>query len=393
MATIAAAFPFIEVKIDTSGLAPAAQRAPGVVAVVGRTPQGANGGTAPVNTPLLVDTVDQAVDLFAKRNPDGTVAGTSLSRSLSVAMLQDPAPSKIYGVRVAGSDYAAALASLEAADDVTFVALAEETDVGAASTDTTTATGLHALKEHVEQLLAAGSKRIGVAMVDPARPKSPTYVGEVAAAVGGLKSDSSRMVMVAARGGDGDTASAAMAAIAGFEPQVSTVLKRIRGITVPPAAQYTPSEIKGLSEEQIIPIIDPALIPGEGLHFAEGRCFTADQSLLFVDTVRVLDDIDFRLKAGLIGTVGDARITKAGLTLVKVRVEGILGPLLRRAVIDGFEVSIPVLDILGLPESARTPADAAVVTQARQNRTVDLLISVTLGPAVHRLVVSLAPTL
>ena len=41
-------------------------------------------------------------------------------------MLQDPKPSKIYGVRVGGDDYAAALASLEAADDVTFVSLAEE---------------------------------------------------------------------------------------------------------------------------------------------------------------------------------------------------------------------------------------------------------------------------
>jgi hypothetical protein len=392
MATIAAAFPFIEVRIDTSGLVPTAQRAPGVIAVVGRTPQGAAGGTAPVNTPLPVDTLDQAADLFAKRNADGTVAGTPLFRSLALAMQQDPAPSKTYGVRVAGSDYAAALASLEAADDVTFVALAEETDVGAAATGTAAATGLHALKDHVEQLSAAGSKRLGVAMVDPARAKSPTYVADVAAAVAGLKSDSSRMVTVAARGADGDTATAAMAAIAGFEPQVSIVLKRVRGIAIPTASQYTPSEIKGLSEEQIIPIIDPTLIPGEGLHFAEGRCFTTDESLLFVDTVRILDKLHFDLRAGLIGTVGDARITRAGLTQVKVRVEGVLGPLQRQAVIDGFQVSIPVLDILGLPESARTPTDNAIVTQARLNRTVDLLIGVTLGPAFHMLQIVLAPT-
>jgi hypothetical protein len=200
------------------------------------------------------------------------------------------------------------------------------------------------------------------------------------------------MVLMAARGAQGDVATAAMAAMAGFAPQVSMVLKRIRGITIPLASQYSPSEIKGLSEEQIIPVIDPTLIPGEGLHFAEGRCFTTDESLLFVDTVRILDKLHFDLRAGLIGTVGDARITRAGLTQVKVRVEGVLGPLQRQAVIDGFQVSIPVLDILGLPESARTPTDNAIVTQARLNRTVDLLIGVTLGPAFHMLQIVLAPT-
>jgi hypothetical protein len=179
--------------------------------------------------------------------------------------------------------------------------------------------------------------------------------------------------------------------MAGFEPQVSVVLKRVRGIQIPTEQQYSPSEIKGLSEQQIIPLIDPALVPGEGLHLAEGRCFTTDESLLYVDIVRVLDDIDFRLKAGLIGSVGDARITRAGMTSVKIRVEGILGPLQRRGVIDGFDVSIPVLDILSLPESARTPTDTAILVDARQNRTVDLFLSVTYGPAVHRLRVTLAP--
>jgi hypothetical protein len=391
MATTAAAFPFIDVRIDTSGLAPVAQRAPGVIAIVGKTPGGGAGGSAPVNIPLAVDTLDQGADLFARRNQDGTVAETTLYRSLALAKLQLPAPSKIYGVRVNGDDYAAALAGLEAADDVAFVSLAGESDVGAAATDTAPASGLHALKAHVEAMSAEGQKRLGVAIVDPATAKSPSYVADVAAAVASLKSDSSRMVMIAARGATGDVAAAAMAAMAGFEPQVSVVLKRIQGIGIPIEQQYSPSEIKGLSEEQIIPIIDPALLPGEGLHFAEGRCFTTDESLLYVDVVRVLDDIDFRLKAGLVGAVGDARITKVGMTSVKVRVEGILGPLQRRAVIDGFEITIPVLDILGLPESARTPTDNAIVVEARQNRTVDLFLSVTYGPAVHRLKVTLAP--
>ena len=55
-----AAYPFIEVKIDTSGLQPVAERSPGVVAVVGKTATGAAGGTADTNKPYVVETLDQA---------------------------------------------------------------------------------------------------------------------------------------------------------------------------------------------------------------------------------------------------------------------------------------------------------------------------------------------
>jgi len=73
MATVPAAYPFIEVRIDTSALQPVAARSPGVIAIVGQTPAGADGGTAEVNKPQLVSTLDDAAELFAKVNPDGTI--------------------------------------------------------------------------------------------------------------------------------------------------------------------------------------------------------------------------------------------------------------------------------------------------------------------------------
>jgi hypothetical protein len=161
---------------------------------------------------------------------------------------------------------------------------------------------------------------------------------------------------------------------------------------MPLASQYSASEIKGLSAAGIDPIVDPSLIPGEGMFFAEGRTFSSEAALNYVDIVRVLDDIEFRLKAGLIGLVGDARITKPGMTLVKVRVDGILGPIKRQAVIDDYSVQIPVLDILTLPTATWSATDTAIVTNARATRTVDLFVSVTYGPAVHLLKVTLAPT-
>jgi hypothetical protein len=390
-ATIPAAFPFIEVRIDTSALVPIAQRAPGVIAVVGKTAAGDAGGSAALNTPLVVGTLDDAATFFAKKNADGTVAETPLYASLKLAMLQDPAPSKIYGVKSDDANYAAALASLEAVDDVTFVSLANEDDVGAAAGGGAAATGLVALKDHVETVSSQGLKRVGVAMIDPTRAKSATFAADAVAAVAAIKSSNGRMVLVAARGSAQDAATAAMAAIAGYEPHVSMTLKPVRGLTMPLASQYSPSEIKALSEAGINPIIDPTLIPGEGLYFADGRTFTSDAALVYIDIVRVLDDIDFRLKAGLIGMVGDARITKQGMTRVAVRIDEILGPLVQRNVIVSYTVDIPVLNILNVPEAAWTAADRAVINEARANRVVDMLVTVTYGPAVHRLKVTLAP--
>ncbi len=384
MANVAAAFPFVTVAIDTSALQPVAQRSPGVIAVAGAS----GAGSAAVDAPTVVESAADVVAAFG--------AGTPLTTSLNLALLQDPKPSKIYGVKMGGAaadaDVKSALDALLAVDDVDFVSLARISD----------AARLLNLKQHVELASAAGNKRIGVAMVDPATAKSPTYAQEVfdglhPAAGNDLMSTVSRMVIVAARGAttdDGtnaDVATAAMSAMAGYAPSTSIVLKRVRGFSVAPVSQYTSTEIKALSEFNIIPLIQPALLVGGGIVFGEGRCFTSDASLLYVDIVRTLDDIDFRLKAGLLGLIGDVRVTRSGLTTTRGAVQGILGPLQRAAVIDGFSVTIPVLDILALPESTRTAAENNIVVTARANRAVDVYVSVTYGPAVHSLRVTLQP--
>lgn len=390
------AYPYVSVSIDTSGLVPAAQRSPGVVAVVG---DAAAGAATPAATPVQVTDHDSVMSAFAAGD-----AASPLTSSLDLVLAQDPAPATVYGVATgeAGS-YAAALASLEAADDVTFVCLAGETAVGTPASGGTPATGLTALKEHAEEMSAAGHKRMAVAMIDPQTARSATYVTDVLAATsyGALMSDDGRMILIAARGATtdpanpaanvADAAAAAMGAIAGYPPSTSVVLKQVRGFTMAVPEQYTPAEISGLAGAGVIPLIDPALIPGSGLYFADGGTFSADPARNYVDIVRVLDDIEFGLRAGLIGAIGDSRITKAGLTAVRVRVEGILGPLQQAAVIDDFAVVIPLLSILSLPESSLSPADSAQLATARSTRQVTVLISVTYGPAIHRLDVTLSP--
>jgi len=386
--TLPAAFPYIQVNINTAGLVPTAQRLPGVIAIVGETPAGADGGTALVNRPEEVASIAHAAQLFAKVSNAGVVTPTTLYESLRLAMLQDPKPSKVYGVRVTAGNHAEGLAALDGVDDITFVALAGVTAIGTANPPT----GLLALKAHVETASADGNKRIGVAMIDPAVARSTTYVADMTTAIKPLQSGNGRMLMLAARGATGDAAAATMAAVAAYQPHISMVLKQVKGFAIPAHEQYTPTEITQLSAAGLNAIIDPALIVGESLHLADGKLYSSDAALGFVDVVRTLDDIDFRLKAGLIGLVGDARITAGGLIRVKARIEGILGRLRRAGVIDGFSITIPVLTLLSLPEAAWDTTDREMVRTARETRTVEVDLQVVYGPAVHRLAVTLSPS-
>ena len=85
------AFPFIEVNIDTSGLAPVAERAPGVIAVVGESTVGSAGAGA-------VESIDSAPEVNSKFGTN-----TRLGQSLKLALVQDPRPSKVYGVKANGT--------------------------------------------------------------------------------------------------------------------------------------------------------------------------------------------------------------------------------------------------------------------------------------------------
>lgn len=378
---MAIAFPFVEVQIDTSALQPVAQRAPGVLAIVGES----NAGAAPADAPLPVADLADAKAKFG--------AASNLTKALTAALLQDPSPALIYGVKVANGDWAAALTALEAADDVTFVALATAPlRSGAAGVNDP----IKALKAHCENQSAAGNKRIGVAAIDPAAPKTATYPADWVALAGPFKSSVSRMVMVAARGavddnGTAEVAAAAAAAIAGQPPATSLVLKKVRGFRMPLPGQYSPGEIKALSADGIIPVIDPSLIVGESLHFAEGTTYTTDATLKYIDLVRLLDDVEFRLKAALIGMIGDARISRSGLAAVIRRAEGVLDQVRGSGAITGYAVAIPVYDALLKPEAARSAGEDKLIVDTRADRLVDMTVVIVIGPAVHRLHVALQP--
>lgn len=383
---MAIAYPFVQVNVDTSALTPIATRAPGVLAIVGIS----DGGEVGANVPKPVDDIKAAKTAFGD--------ATALTRSLIAALSQSPAPSKIYGVKVGANDdasWTAALEVLSGVQDVTFVALA---DTPIKKLDDGAVDKVGKLKTHVEENSTNGQARIGVVAVNPAIGRSADYAADVVGLLGGYKSDHGRMIVVAARGAqydDGspaDVAAAAAAAIAARAPETSIVLKKVSGFRIPTESKYTPGEIKALSEALVIPIIDPVMIPGESLHFAEGTSLSTDAALKYVDIVRLLDDIDFALKASLIGLVGDARITRSGLNTVRRQLEAVLDGYVGRQAITSYRILIDLLPILDKAESTWTPAEQLQVKNARAERLVNATVVVVIGPAIHRLVINLQPT-
>lgn len=390
--SITTTFPYIKLDLDLSNLAPRAQRADGNIAIVGNS---GGFGTAAANVPVMIGSSQEARTLLANVNPvTGAVSNSGpLFDSVMTALIQDPGPSRIYAVPTgddgAGApDYAAALASLATAP-VQFVGLAAETDPDA----------IAVLGDHIESVSADGKRRMGVAMVDPATltPDNPTLGADIAAAYNDALSPTGRMILMAARietTASGapvvDLGAAAMSATAGYAPHISILLKQIRGISIPLQDQFTGSEIASLDEAFVIPVIDPELIVGPGLHFGGARTFTSDPARMYPDVVRVVDKIEFDLKSGLIGSIGNSRIDRLGLQSLQGRITGILEPLQTARIIDDFSVSIPLKAILEADEASRTPGQTNTVSTARTTRVVEVMLSVTYAGSIHFLALNLA---
>jgi hypothetical protein len=387
--TVTAEYPFIQVTIDTRGLQPLAKRATGNVAIVG---DAGGFGTALPNIPVQIGNEGEARKLFANLNSSGGVdkAG-ALYNSLKTVLQQDPAPSRIYAVATKDKsgkpDYETALSTLAAAP-VQFVCLANEADPAA----------LAKLADHIETVSADGDRRIGVAMVNPdlTVPSGKTFAEAADTAYKGIQSDTGRMILSAARvpttGGvpNVDVAAAVMGTVAGYDVHISILMKQVRGIKVPIERQFSASEIKQLAEKFIDPLIDPDLIPGEGIFIGSGRAYTTDTTRLYPDITRTLDQIEFMLKAGLIGSIGNVRIDRLGMQALKSKFDGILQPLTSSRIIADYSVDLPVLAILEAEEAARTPGQAATLTDTRTSRVVEVLLTVTYAGSVHFLDINLA---
>ncbi|WP_199512712.1 hypothetical protein [Nucisporomicrobium flavum] len=353
-------------------------RAFGNIAVVGAvTPPAANPppDLLAVGTPVVFTDPSEA-----RRRAPG-----DLGRAIALCFSQSPGPTVVTGVRVdtATPNWDAALTALETAD-VQIVCLAN-TPLTAA---TAAATGaIRKLADHVVSVSTTGTdgaERIGVAML-AAGATDPTIVA------GALASD--RMVYVAHKSTE-DVAAAVAGTIAGYEPHISLLLKQVNVSS----AAFTPAEIQAINGSETFSsgpagagvnwLVDPPLFPGQGIYLGEG--YTGNPGgKKYVDITRTVDNLSFLLKATLIRSIGNLRISRSGLRALIAQMEAVLDPQVRQEVIEGYDITVPILALLDKPPATLTASELQQINDAQNQRVVEVLAAVDYAGAVHRIAITL----
>jgi hypothetical protein len=289
---------------------------------------------------------------------------------------------QVTGVRVAATpDWDDSLAVL-ATRDIQIVALADQP---LDATSGAAGGSVRALADHVTSVSNTGGdglERIGVAMLEK-DATDPTIV------TGALASE--RLVYVAHKS-DEDVAAAVAGTIAGYEPHVSMLFKPV----AVSSGAFTSAEIGELNGSETFTsgpagkgvnwLVDPPLIPGQAVYLGEG--YTGNPGgKKYIDIVRTIDNVTFLLKARLIRSIGNVRISRSGLRTLGGQIEAVLEPLIRQGVIEGYTIFIPVLTLLDKP--VRTPAEDQQINNAQSERVVEVLVAVDYAGAIHRIALTL----
>jgi hypothetical protein len=300
----------------------------------------------------------------------------NLANSVRKAFEQTPGTSLVWAVRTDPANTAAPLANALAAVaklDVQIVTIANTPLVSAAQGRPE----IELLSSHVNAVSKTGGdgkERIGVAMLG----KDVTDASVITANM-----SNARMVMVAHRSTE-DAAAAVAGTIAGYEPHISLLLKQVN---ISMDSLFSDSEIDTFNDARVNWLTDPTLIPGKGLFMGEGYTLGAD--ITFIDIIRTIDDISFRLKAQLIRSIGNLRVSRSGLRALVSQLTAVLEPLKQREVIEGYDVFLPLLVLLDKDPASLTDAELQQINNAQNDRTVDAIVSVDYAGAIHRLNITL----
>lgn len=347
-----------------------ATRAFGDIAIVGK------GGTGTAaSAPKEFTNPADAVTAYPSGTP-GTF--TDLAAAIRTAFKQTPPPTRVWGVQVAATtpDWDAGLAAV-ANLDVQIVVLAN------LPLNTANSATIGKLADHVSSVSNTGGdgkERIGVAALDP------TLAAGAAAALNTGDVKNERMFLIAHKSTTDDGAAAAAGVIAGYQPHVSMVLKPI---AINQSAVFSDTEIDTFNTASINWVTSPVLIPGRANFLGEGYTANPGANKKYIDVVRTIDDVNFRIKAALIRAIGTLRVSRSGLRGIETIVQSVLAPLVTRQVIEDFRIHIPLLVLFDKDPVTLSPSELLQIQQHRADRNVDLVVSVVYAGAIHRLHIDL----
>ncbi len=348
------------------------------------------GNIAAIGAATSVSTTTPLAPYGIFTDPDSAKAvyQGDLVTSIAMAFQQSPGPTVVYGIPFSGTDLTSALAIASTLDvQLLFLANTPLTATTAAAATTGNLGGVHyQLSSYVTSISKEDGKEcMAVAML----PKDSTDISNV------IRNE--RMVYIAHRSAQ-DAAAAVAGTIAGYEPWVSLLLKPVN-IEMPNL--FSPADIITINQaedfgsppkgQRVNWLTSPALLPGGGIYMGEGYTGNDDASVnkKFIDIVRTIDDVSFKLKARLINSIGNLRISRSGLRSLVAQIEAMLDPCVRNDVLDSYDVVIPLLTILDKDPNTLTPSEAQQITDAEANRLVEVLVAVKYNAQIHRLAITL----
>jgi hypothetical protein len=316
----------------------------------------------------------------AADDPVVALGMSDLAAAISLAFRQTPPPTRVWGLGVAFNGPVWSTAFTAAKDVPAQIVVLANTPL---NEQPSTDHPVELLAKHVIEVSNSGgdgSERIGVAMLDP----ELTQNQQVALNKGSIHSN--RMVLVAHKSETDDVAAAVAGVIAGHEPHISLLLKPV-SIEMPEL--FTATEIQKYYDNSINWVTSPVILPGHGLYLGEGLTASPSGNKGYIDIVRTLDDISFRIKAALIEAVGDLRIDRPGLRTVVTLVQSVLSPLVTRGVIEDYAIHIPLLVLLERERATLNADELEQIGNGRSGRSVDMEVSVVYAGVIHQIAVKL----
>jgi hypothetical protein len=302
---------------------------------------------------------------------------TDLANAIAIAFRQSPPPTRIWGIQVADSspDWDKALSDI-ANLDVQIVALANM-PLNKANAD-----AIGKLASHVAGVSNTGGdgkERIGVVMLD----RDLAAADAVKLNTGAVNHE--RMFLIAHKSSD-DVAAATAGVIAGYEPQISMLLKPIK---ISMTGVFSDSDIDTFDQSAVNWITSPALIPGHALFLGEGYTADPSQNKKYIDIVRTIDSVKFQIKAALIQAIGNFRISRSGLRSIVTVVQSVLASLVTQAVIDDYSIHIPLLSLLDKDPATLSDAEQQQIQTQQAARAVDMAVVIVYSGAIHRIHIDL----
>lgn len=179
----------------------------------------------------------------------------------------------------------------------------------------------------------------------------------------------------------------AAAVLSRLQPQESLLLKSVVGDMS--TGNFTDSDYNDtFIDNQIVSLVNSEFITGEQYRFTESFTLSSDSFKKYIDAMRVIDDVSFKIRAtltnpSLLGTVKLA--TPQGMSRLRTTVVRFMNTLRDVGEIDDYSVLIPGEEIVNKPRNQRTAEEDATLKAMVAERKFKVLVDIIYTGAVHYL--------